>query len=67
MKCVTANELAGNDLNDQKSFRRALRDAALRDADLKWHQKNARWETCTDSEIEAMQSVRRDWLNLRPR
>jgi hypothetical protein len=56
MKCVTANDLAGNDLNDQKSFRKALREAAL-----VWHVTNARWEACTDSQKQDMNRVYKSW------
>lgn len=39
MRYITANDLAGDDPGDQKSFR-----GALRQANLVWHQKNARWK-----------------------
>jgi hypothetical protein len=62
MKCVTANDMAGSDLNDQKSFRQALRDAA---PPLAWHLPNARWKACTDREKEDMERVYQDWRRNR--
>lgn len=38
MSWITANGMAGGDLSDQKSFRRALRKAAF-----SWHKHNDRW------------------------
>jgi hypothetical protein len=41
MKWITANDLAGKDRNEQKSFRRALR--ADQDC-CSWHKHNERWK-----------------------
>jgi hypothetical protein len=61
MKCLTANDLAGNDLNDQKSFRKALREAALI-----WHVSSARWKACTDSQKQDMNRVYQEWQRKKP-
>jgi len=38
MRQITAIDIAGKKLSDQKSFRRCLRKAKL-----KWHDRNSRW------------------------
>jgi hypothetical protein len=52
MKCITANDMAGNNRNDQKSFRNALRFANLR-----WHAKHAPWKACSDGQKQDMKRV----------
>lgn len=60
MRCLTANDLAGSDPNDRKSFRQALRDEGL-----DWHSHRARWKACTDGEKEDMKRVYETWRRNR--
>ena len=53
MTWTTANEMAGEDRNFQKSFRQALRDE-----NLGWHEHQARWKVVFGSkEHKDMQRV----------
>jgi TDG/mug DNA glycosylase family protein len=61
MKCVTANDMAGNDLNDQKSFRKALRGAAL-----SWHTKNEPWTARNESQRQDMKRICEEWKREKP-
>jgi hypothetical protein len=59
MKWITANDLAGKDRNDQKSFRRALR--ADQDCCI-WHKHNERWKVEDGSkEHEDLKRVFNSW------
>jgi uncharacterized protein with von Willebrand factor type A (vWA) domain len=54
---ISANDLAGADPDDQKSFRRALRRARLR-----WHVRNSRRLVQKgSSEYEDMKAVYNEW------
>lgn len=62
MNCLTANELAGNNPNDQKSFRKALRGAGLT-----WHaKKHAPWRACNAIQKQDMRRVYKEWRRKRP-
>ena len=58
MKCLTPNDLAGQNSNDQKSFRRALRGA---EPPLIWHSRYERWKACTEREKADLRRVYGEW------
>ena len=58
MNYITANQLAGSDPNDQKSFRRELRKA-----EFVWHNKHDKWTAMEPSDqSQAMRRVYEEWI-----
>ena len=61
MELITANQMVGSDVNEQKSFRRSLRDARL-----KWHGRHERWTVEVGSkEHKEMEGVFKEWSKRR--